>query len=33
MSKTENINIMSSSSSSDDNWTPEYGEESEKLLN
>jgi hypothetical protein len=32
MSKTENINIMSSSSS-DDNWIPEYGEESEKLLN
>ena len=32
MSKTENINIMSSSSN-DDNWIPEYGEESEKLLN
>jgi hypothetical protein len=32
MSKTENINIMSNSSS-EDNWIPEYGEESEKLLN
>ncbi|MEE4001842.1 Z1 domain-containing protein [Tenacibaculum sp. FZY0031] len=32
MSKTENINIMSSSSN-DESWTPEYGEESEKLLN
>ncbi|MDW5289274.1 Z1 domain-containing protein [Formosa sp. PL04] len=32
MSKTENINIMSSSSN-DGSWAPEYGEESEKLLN
>lgn len=32
MSKTENINIMTSSSN-DGSWTPEYGEESEKLLN
>lgn len=32
MSKTENINIVPSSSN-DENWTPEYGEESEKLLN
>jgi len=32
MSKTENINTMSSSSN-DENWIPEYGEESEKLLN
>ena len=31
MSKTENINIMSNPSNGD-NWTPEYGEESEKLL-
>lgn len=31
MSKTEKINIMSNPSN-DDNWTPEYGEESEKLL-
>lgn len=32
MSKAENINIMSSSTN-DGSWTPEYGEESEKLLN
>lgn len=32
MSKTENINIVPSSSN-DEIWTPEYGEESEKLLN
>lgn len=32
MSNTENINIISSSSN-DEIWTPEYGEESEKLLN
>jgi hypothetical protein len=31
MSKTENINIMSNLSN-DDNWIPEYGEETEKLL-
>lgn len=32
MSKTENIKIMSSNSNSN-NWAPEYGDESEKLLN
>lgn len=32
MSETENINIMSDTTPSNDNWTPQYGEETEKLL-
>ena len=32
MPETENINIMSDTPNND-NWTPQYGEETEKLLN
>ena len=31
MAEIENINVLSSSSNND-NWNPEYGEETEKLL-